>query len=119
MTTTHKLLIAATLLAGSFSAMASSHQGAPAAGTTATPQASAVAPSGDMADGEIRKVDVENKKVTIKHGVIKSLDMPAMTMVFQVKEPAMLAKLKAGDKVRFSAEAAGSSIVVTDIKPAQ
>ena len=119
MTTTHKLLIATTLLAGSFSAMASSHQGAANAGTKAMPQTSAVAPSGDMTDGEIRKVDVENKKVTIKHGVIKSLDMPAMTMVFQVKEPAMLAKLKAGDKIRFSAEAAGSSMVVTDIKPAQ
>ena len=119
MTTTHKLLIAATLLAGSFSAMASSHQGAPNAGTAAAPTATAVAGSGDMAEGEIRKVDIENKKVTIKHGVIKTLDMPAMTMVFQVKEPAMLAKLKAGDKIRFSAEAAGSSMVVTDIKPAQ
>ena len=119
MTTTHKLLIAATLLAGSFSAMASSHQGAATTSTPTTPKTSAVAASGDMAEGEIRKVDVENKKVTINHGVIKSLDMPAMTMVFQVKEPAMLAKLKAGDKVRFSAEAAGTSLIVTDIKPAQ
>ena len=119
MTTTHKLFIAATLLAGSFSAMASSHQGAPNAGTAATPTATAVAGSSDMAEGEIRKVDIENKKVTIKHGIIKTLDMPAMTMVFQVKDAAMLAKLKAGDKVRFSAETAGSSLVVTDIKPAQ
>ena len=72
-----------------------------------------------MAEGEIRKVDSENKKVTIKHGVIKSLDMPAMTMVFQVKDTAMLDKVKAGDKVRFTAEKANGAIVVTDIQPAK
>ena len=115
MTTTHKLLIAATLLAGSFSAMASSHQGAPNAGTAAAPTASVVAASSEMAEGEIRKVDIENQKVTIKHGVIKTLDMPAMTMVFQVKDAALLNNVKAGDKVRFKAEPAGGSAVVTDI----
>ena len=75
--------------------------------------------SADMADGEIRKVDVENKKITIKHGVIKNLDMPGMTMVFQVKDTAMLDKVKAGDKVRFTAEKADGAIVVTDIQPAK
>ena len=70
-------------------------------------------------EGEIRKVDKEAKKLTIKHGEIKNLDMPAMTMVFQVKDPAMLDKLKPGDKVRFVAENASSGLVVTDIRPAQ
>lgn len=74
--------------------------------------------SADMAEGEIRKVDLDNKKVTIKHGEIKNLDMPGMTMVFQVKDPAVLEKAKVGDKIRFKAEKAGGAMVVTDIKPA-
>lgn len=69
-------------------------------------------------EGEIRKVDKDNKKLTIKHGEIKNLDMPAMTMVFQVADPGMLDKVKAGDKVRFSAADQGGRITVTDIQPA-
>jgi Cu/Ag efflux protein CusF len=64
-------------------------------------------------------VDKEAKKITMKHGEIKNLDMPGMTMVFQVKDPAMLDKVKAGDKVRFTAEKNGGAIVVTDIQPAK
>ena len=78
-----------------------------------------VAASGDMTEGEIRKVDLENKKITIKHGDIKNLEMPGMTMVFQVKDPALLGKVKTGDKIRFKAEKANGAIVVTDIQPAQ
>ena len=73
----------------------------------------------NMTEGEIRKVDMDNKKITIKHGEIKNLDMPGMTMVFQVKDPAMLDKIKPGDKVLFSAEKAGGAIMVTDIRPAK
>ncbi len=69
-----------------------------------------------LADGEIRKVDKEAKKLTIRHGPIPSLDMPPMTMVFQVKDPALLEQVKAGDKVRFEAEKAGSAYVVTRIE---
>ncbi len=75
--------------------------------------------SADMADGEVRKVDKENKKITLKHGVIKNLDMPGMTMVFQVKDAAMLDSIKAGDKIKFKAEQSGSAIVVTDIQAAK
>ncbi len=71
----------------------------------------------EMTNGEIRKVDKDTKKITIKHGEIKNLDMPGMTMVFQVKDPAMLDKVKAGDKVKFTAEKTGGAIVVTDIQP--
>ncbi len=71
---------------------------------------------GDMTDGEVRKVDKDNKKLTIKHGEIKNLDMPGMTMVFQVKDPAMLDQVKAGDKVKFTVEKVGSAFVVTDIQ---
>lgn len=75
--------------------------------------------SADMADGEVRKVDKENKKITLKHGVIKSLDMPGMTMVFGIKDAALLDNLKAGDKVKFKAEQTGTAIVVTEIQPAK
>ncbi|HUG24484.1 copper-binding protein [Piscinibacter sp.] len=76
-------------------------------------------PSTDMTDAEVRKVDVGNKKITLKHGEIKNLDMPPMTMVFQLKDPAMLDKVQAGDKVRFKAEQIGGSLVVTEIDAAK
>lgn len=82
--------------------------------------AALVAPPGATAttEGEIRKVDKETKKLTIKHGAITNLDMPAMTMLFQVKDPALLDKVKAGDKVKFRAEMIGGRVVVTDIQMA-
>jgi len=73
--------------------------------------------SDSLADGEIRKVDKDAKKITIKHGEIKNIEMPPMTMVFQVKDPALLDKVKAGDKVKFAAEKQGSAYVVTAIEP--
>lgn len=72
-----------------------------------------------MADGEVKKVDKENGKVTLKHGEIQNLGMPGMTMVFKVQDPAVLDKLQPGDKVRFSAEKAEGGIVVTRIEPAK
>jgi len=74
---------------------------------------------GALVDGEIRKVDRDAKKITIKHGPMPSLDMPAMTMVFQVKDPAFLDKVKAGDKIRFQAEKLGGAYTVTGIEPAK
>src|SRR5687767_8053404 len=72
--------------------------------------------SGAMAEGEVRKVDKDAKKITIKHGPLQKLDMPAMTMVFQVKDPALLEKVKVGDKIRFDAEKVGGGFVVTKIE---
>ena len=112
------LFLAAATLLGAASTYAASHAGAPIAATDSK-KISATAASDDFADGEIRKVDFENKKITIKHGAIKNLDMPGMTMVFQVKDPAMLDKVKAGDKVRFTAEKTGGAIVVMDIQMAK
>lgn len=88
---------------------------APAQGTAAEP-AQAMS---DMVDGEVRKVDKDARKITLRHGEIKQLDMPAMTMVFQVKDSAMLDKVKAGDKVKFKAENAGGALTVTEIKAAK
>jgi Cu(I)/Ag(I) efflux system periplasmic protein CusF len=73
----------------------------------------------DMTDGEVRKVDKDSKKITIKHGEIKNLDMPGMTMLFQVKDPAMLDRVKPGDKVKFKAEKVGGGIVLTEIEVAK
>lgn len=109
------LLILAAMLAGVPSAHANSH----AASHMTTDHAkheTAAAGAADMTEGEVRKVDMENKKITIKHGEIKNLDMPGMSMVFQVKDPAMLDKVKSGDKIRFKAEKANGAIVVTDMQ---
>lgn len=69
-------------------------------------------------EGEIRKVDKSAAKITIKHGPMAKLDMPPMTMVFQVKDKALLDVAKPGDKVTFDAEKAGGAYVVTQIEAA-
>ena len=75
--------------------------------------------SSDLSEGEVRKVDKDNKKLTIKHGPLKNLDMPAMTMVFTVKEDSMLQSLDVGTKVRFLAEKQNGQIVITRIEAAR
>ena len=77
---------------------------------------SAAATATDMTEGEVRKIDLDTGKVTLKHADIKSLDMPAMTMVFVVKDKALLDKLKMGDKVRFKAVNDAGKFTVTDIQ---
>jgi Cu/Ag efflux protein CusF len=57
-----------------------------------------------MADGEVKKIDTTAQTITLAHGPIMNLGMPAMTMAFKVKTPAMLGMVKVGDKVKFSAE---------------
>ncbi len=91
----------------------------PATDHSAHHPAPATASATVMTDGEIRKVDKDAKKLTIRHGPIKNLDMPPMTMVFQVKDPAMLDKVNTGDKIRFSAEKAGGAYTVTEIEMAK
>lgn len=72
----------------------------------------------DLTDGEVRKIDRENGKITLKHGAIKNLNMPGMTMVFQVKDKSQLDTLKVGDKVRFRAETENGRFLAADIEPA-
>jgi Cu(I)/Ag(I) efflux system protein CusF len=99
-------------------AWASSHQGAHGAHGDHG-KATAQAATGEMTDGEVRKVDKEGGKLTLKHGDIKSLDMPPMTMVFVVKDKAMLDKLKAGDKIKFNAISDAGKLTVTEIQMAR
>ena len=72
----------------------------------------------EMTDGEVRKVDANSKKITIKHGAIKNLDMPPMTMVFRVQPPELLSGIKVGDKVKFHAEDINGAFTVTAIQAA-
>ena len=72
-----------------------------------------------MTEGEVRKIDKEARKITLKHGDIKNLDMPGMTMVFAVKDKAMLDKVKAGDKIKFKAINDAGKFTVTEVQVVQ
>lgn len=71
-----------------------------------------------LAEGEVRKVDRGARKITLKHGEIKSLDMPPMTMVYEVRDPKLIEGLKPGDAVRFDAEKQGGAYVLIRVEPA-
>nr|WP_315463151.1 copper-binding protein [uncultured Rhodoferax sp.] len=72
----------------------------------------------DLAHGEIRKIDKAAAKITIKHGDIPSIQMPPMTMVFGVKDAALLESVKAGDKIRFDVVQEGGKYIVTRLEAA-
>ena len=83
------------------------------------PAAGASRAAESLSEGEVRKVDKDAQKITVRHGPLANLDMPAMTMVFQVKDAAMLDKVKAGDKVKFRAEKVGGAFTITQIDAAE
>jgi Cu(I)/Ag(I) efflux system periplasmic protein CusF len=69
-----------------------------------------------MADAEVRKIDKAQSKLTLKHGEIKKLDMPPMTMVFRVKDAKLLEGLAVGDKIKFDAEQIEGNYTVTAVR---
>ena len=69
-----------------------------------------------MAEGVVRKLDVDNRKITIKHGEIKNLDMPGMTMVFRLQEKINIDSLKSGDKVLFHVEKLDGGYTITELQ---
>ena len=69
-----------------------------------------------LASGEVKKIDKDAGKLTIKHGPLANLDMPPMTMVFRVKDTAMLDQVKTGDKIRFVAEKVNGALTVTRLE---
>lgn len=75
--------------------------------------------STDMTHGEIKKIDTGAKLVTIKHGPLKNLGMPGMTMSFGVKDPALLKQIKVGDRVNFTADMVNGAITVTKLELAK
>jgi len=86
-----------------------------------SPHGSSVPVAGEtaaMSSGTVKKVDPANGKITISHGPLENLGMPAMTMVFRVSDSAMLEQVKIGDKVRFVAEKVDGSFTVTKLESA-
>jgi Cu(I)/Ag(I) efflux system periplasmic protein CusF len=71
------------------------------------------------ADAEVMKIDKPQQKITLKHGEIKNLDMPPMTMVFRVQDAGMLDTVKVGDKVKFDADKVGGQYTVTKLAPSK
>lgn len=99
-----KPILAATLLALSLNLYAAKDEHAGHAMPT------------DAVEATVKKIDAASGKVTLAHGPLKSLGMPAMTMVFKAKDAKSLAALKEGDKVRFVAEMAGNDYLASKIE---
>lgn len=87
-------------------------------GLAQTPAPAGGAADGEMTEGEVRKVDAENGRLTIRHGEIKNLGMPPMTMVFQVRDKSWLEGVQPGSRIRFQAVEEGGKYVVTALEPA-
>ncbi len=83
---------------------------------SAAPQRAGAEVEGDWNEGEVRRVDTESGRISLRHGYIKSLDMPPMTMVFQVASAQALASLKVGDRVRFKVINASGKYTITAIE---
>lgn len=77
-----------------------------------------MAEAGDvtMTRGIISRIDAANGKLGIKHEAIDNLNMPPMTMVFRVADPALLNGLQVGDAVHFHAENPAGKLTVTALQ---
>ncbi|MDK6076026.1 copper-binding protein [Massilia varians] len=112
-----KLTLAIVISAASSVAFAQdSHAGHGAQGAQAGQDAAAAA---ELTDGEVKKIDKDAGKITLRHGEIKNLNMAAMTMVLRVKDAAMLDQVKVGDKVRFAADRVNGALTVVQLQKAQ
>ena len=69
--------------------------------------------------GEVTKVDKNNSRITLRHGEIKNLDMPPMTMTFRVRDGKLLDGVAVGERVRFTAEKLDGNYVVTTLNKAE
>ena len=78
---------------------------------------SGAADADELTDGEVRKVDRDAGRLTLRHGPLRNLDMPGMTMVFDVADAAVLERLRPGEKVRFQAGKVDGRFVVVRIEP--
>ncbi|MDQ3060884.1 MAG: copper-binding protein [Pseudomonadota bacterium] len=108
---TSRLLAAAALAAIVLAPLSALAQSQTEPGKTETVQAAA------LTDGEVRKIDKDAGKLTIKHGEIRHLEMPGMTMVFTVKDKALLDNVKVGNKIEFMVIRENGRMVVTQIQP--
>jgi Cu/Ag efflux protein CusF len=107
-------LIAITAASGTASAQTHDHGHAqPRQGSPAAPE------SGTISTGEVQEVNKQDGTLTIQHGPLTNLNMPGMTMVFKVADPAMLSEVKAGDKIRFRADDVNGELTVTRLESAR
>lgn len=112
-------VLALTLAVGASLPAAAQHMGGHHS-SHATPTPAPVQPGAEMVAGEVRKIDAPAKKITLKHGEIKSIGMPPMTMAYDLKDEALAKDLKVGDAVQFSAVAGpGGSYLVTELRRAK
>lgn len=79
------------------------------------PLAVHAAGEGPMVDGQVTEVR-PGGELTIKHGPLPNLDMPAMTMVFKLKDAAMGKGIKKGDKIKFHAEDVGGKLTIMHLE---
>ena len=111
----HTIVVAASLLSASAGAFA--QQAAQSGEHSSHHPEQAV--SKPQSEGEVRKVDLAQSKVTLRHGPLVNLDMPGMTMVFTAADPKLLEGLKEGDKVRFTADKKDGPFIITAIEVAK
>lgn len=110
----HLILAAVIALGSTAPAIAQNmHDNHASHGAAATAMASTA-----MSEGSVRKIDKTAGKLTIAHGPLANLGMPAMTMAFRVADAGMLDKVKAGDKIRFTAERVDGAFTVTALEAA-
>jgi len=107
-------LVILALAGGTAAAQPATPPAAPAA-SVAAPAAGAAA----LSEGEVRRLDKATGRITLRHGEIRNLDMPPMTMVFTVRDVALLDRVQVGEKVRFRVIEEGGKYVVTEIQPAR
>jgi hypothetical protein len=98
---------ASTAVRQGFERTQHSGHGTPASAAAALP----------WAEAEVRRVDLAAGKISLKHGEIKNLDMPPMSMVFQVQDKTLLSRVKAGDKIRFTADQVNGAYTVLSLEP--
>ncbi len=109
-----RLALSAALIPAWAGAQATAHDHAAHGAQSAETAPAAV--SQDLSEGEVTRWDARTSKVTLRHGELKNLGMPPMTMVFQLRVAAPEPALKAGDKVRFRAEQDQGAFVVTQLE---
>ena len=113
--TIHHILLAGAVGGAVFALPALTRHGDAAQASAAA----SVSKPADMSEGEVRKVDLAGKKITLKHGPLKNIGMPGMTMSFAVSDPAMLNGVKVGETVRFVASEQGGKLRIVHIEPAK
>ena len=109
---THLMLAAGALALASAVSTAASRSDSP----MTLVQTAAQSMSSPMVNGEVRKIDKGAGKITLKHDAIPNLEMPGMTMVFRVKDPSVLDRLKEGDKIKFAADKIDGALTVTEVQ---